>query len=131
MQKNILLGLLFCLSACGPIYNTDYQFSPPSSSGGRACVFQCEQGRMQCRQIEELQASRCQDHARYEQQRCRDDLRYNENRSPKWYECSAESCAENYDRCEDIYRACYQSCGGEVRATTRCVANCDQARKSF
>ena len=127
MKKIYFLSLSLCLSSCGPIYNTDYQFSPPRSEGGRACIFQCEQGRMQCRQIEELQARRCEDNSRYEQQRCRDDLRYNENRSPKWYECNEDSCDPNYGRCDDIYRACYQSCGGEVNSVTRCVANCDQA----
>jgi hypothetical protein len=119
--------VLTLVTSCGPVYDTNYSFSPPRSAEGRSCIFQCEQSKLQCQQIEDLEASRCRDFAQREERRCRDDIRYNENRTPKWYECSSESCSSDYERCETMHRACYQSCGGEVNVNTNCVANCDQA----
>lgn len=114
------------IAACGPIYDTQYNFRPPSSSEGRACIFQCEQSRQLCRQNEEYRADDCQRRSEWDQQRCEDQIYRTKGREPKWYECGSESCSADYDRCEGSYRACYQSCGGRVDAETRCVANCDQ-----
>lgn len=122
---SLLCFLVVFGAGCGPMYDTKYTFSPPRSAEGRSCVFQCEQGKLQCEQIENLEASRCRDYAERESRRCRDDIRYRENRDPKWYECSSESCSADYERCEHMYRACYQSCGGEIKTETTCVANCN------
>ena len=121
-----VIGLCLFFSACGPIYNTDYQFTPPSSTTGRVCTQQCENSKFQCQQMEEMSADRCRDRAQIEQQRCEDNIRWREGRDPKWYECGAESCSANTDRCDAQYRSCYQACGGRVDAHTYCVANCSQ-----
>jgi hypothetical protein len=119
-------GVMIAGIGCGPVYNTEYQFSPPDSDAGRACVFQCENSRQQCRQLEEYRADDCQRRASWDQQRCEDDIYRRKGREPKWYECGSESCSADYDRCDESYRSCYQSCGGKVNAETRCVANCDK-----
>ena len=111
---------------CGPMYETRYSFTPPKSANGRTCIFQCDNSRMQCRNFEEMHKSNCEMRGQLEEQRCENDIRYREGREPKWYECSTSSCSADYDRCDEIYRGCYQMCGGEVRSETVCVANCDQ-----
>lgn len=121
-----LVGIALAISSCGPIYDTTYQFIPPNSEGGRACVYQCENSRSQCRQIEDLRVDRCEQDSRYEQRRCEDDVYRREGRGPKWHECGGLVCTPEYDRCDDQYRSCYQSCGGTVQAETRCVANCEK-----
>ncbi|NDC39414.1 MAG: hypothetical protein EBZ48_15480 [Proteobacteria bacterium] len=114
------------LSGCGPMYNTSYSYTPPRSPEGRACTFQCNQIQIQCQQLEDMNRSRCQQDAQREQRECEWNIRITEGRKPKWYECGGDSCSVDYARCEQTYRACYQSCGGTVTAETRCVANCDK-----
>ena len=130
MKISSLLVLAFVLggvSACGPVYHTDYAFRPPKSAEGRSCVFQCEQSRQQCRQIEDMQQDNCQNRSYWENARCEDDIRRRKGREPKWYECGTDSCSADYDRCDDSYRSCYQSCGGEVQTNTYCVSGCEKA----
>ena len=123
-----LLGAagVLLLGACGPIYDTQYRFTPPESGQGVSCIYQCENSKLQCRQLEEYRADDCTRRAQYEAQRCEADIWRQKGRAPKWYECGSSSCSPEYDRCETQYRSCYQSCGGRVDAQTVCVANCDQ-----
>lgn len=114
------------LAACGPVYDTQYHFTPPPSSEGRSCVFQCDNSRLQCRQLEDYKNEDCQRRAEYDQRRCEDDIYRRKGREPKWYECGSSSCSPDYDRCEQLYRSCYQSCGGRVDQQTVCVSGCDQ-----
>lgn len=125
----LALLVVLLLGACGPVYNTEYTFSPPKSETGRSCTYHCDTNKFQCRQIEDMHAQRCQEQAYWEQQRCEAEIYRNKGRDPKWYECGTSSCSADYDRCEEQYRACYQSCGGKVESVTRCVANCEQTEK--
>lgn len=125
----VIWGMALALTGCGPMYDTQYVFSPPNSATGRTCVFQCEQNKYQCRQIEDMQNDRCEQQASYEKSRCEANLAWDKGRDPKWYECIEESCSPDYERCEAMYRSCYQACGGEVESRTVCVANCDQIPK--
>ena len=101
-------------------------FIPPSSSGGQACIYQCENGRQQCLQLDQYRVQNCETNAQYERDRCIADIWARKNREPKWYECGGDSCSEDTDRCDTVYRSCYQSCGGQVIQETKCIANCDQ-----
>ena len=79
---------------------------------------------MQMEQMREDQCNRIND---LERQRCADQIYDRKGRDPEWHECgSVTSCSADEERCESMYRSCYQGCGGEVRAETRCVANCEQ-----
>lgn len=120
----VLTWLLFC-SGCGPVYDTRYSFIPPTDPVGRSCIFQCENSRMQCNQIEELTKMNCEQRARQEQQACQWRM---EMRGEKehWYDCTAESCSTDTEQCDSMYRSCYESCGGRVEAQTVCVMNCGQ-----
>ena len=120
------LGGLASLTGCGPMYQTEYIYTPPKSQTGNACVFQCENSKQQCQQIQEMRSEDCERRAEYDYQRCEDRIYDREGRDAKWYECSRESCTADVERCEATYRSCYQSCGGKVEAQTRCVSNCDQ-----
>lgn len=125
LRASGLVGLLF-LVGCGPMYQTEYIYTPPESSSGSACIFQCENSKQQCQQIQSMRSEDCERRAEYEYQRCEDRIYDRKGRDAKWYECTRESCTEDTERCEASYRSCYQSCGGRVEAQTRCVSNCDQ-----
>ncbi len=115
------------LISCGPIYDTQYSYFPPESSEGRACIFQCENSRSQCQELEHYRNQDCERRSTYDYERCRDDIRYRYDREPKWNECSESSCSADEERCDSQFRYCYQSCGGRVDAQTVCVANCQGA----
>lgn len=121
-----LAAAVALLSGCGPIYDTQYTFIPPDDGNGRACVYQCENGKQQCEELEELKEESCEERAEAEYARCEERIYRRKGRDPKWNECYRESCSSDSERCETNYRSCYQSCGGKVNAETVCVANCDQ-----
>ena len=123
----IFFGAGLALTGCGPVYQTDYSFTPPKTDSGRSCTYHCETVKQQCRQIEELRVDRCEDQNRWESQRCEDELYRKKGRDSKWYECgSTQSCTADYEGCDSQYRACYESCGGRVDARTYCVSNCEK-----
>ncbi|MCI5158463.1 MAG: hypothetical protein D3906_08480, partial [Candidatus Electrothrix sp. AUS1_2] len=45
----LFLLILISLSACGPMYTTEFLLEPPTSQQGQVCVMQCEQNRSQCK----------------------------------------------------------------------------------
>lgn len=135
MTKTRYCGLLW-LSAlffqgCGPIYDTAYTFRPPTSGIGRICAAQCGVSRGQCAQLEDVRARQCESASQRDRILCETEVRIDKGREPKWYECGSDLCSANYELCESNYRACYQACGGEVRAETRCVANCAKVPAKF
>ena len=117
--------ILATLAACGPIFETRYSYTPPRSAEGRSCAFQCQNVKLQCQQIEEMQERQCNEHARWEQRRCEQDLAAR-GKKERWYDCGLETCSSNTERCEESYRACYQSCGGQVESSEICTYNCEK-----
>jgi len=121
----VLLVVSFSLSGCGPVYSTHYTYSPPDDPHGKACVFQCENSKLQCQQIKDMEAMQCRDQAEL---RYRDCQRRNDRRreGEKRDNCYRTYCSSaNYEQCEERYRACYQICGGEVVGEEVCTAFCD------
>ena len=124
--KPLIVLTFSALASCGPIYDTEYIYDPPENSSGRACIFQCENSKNQCEELDRYRKEECERHSEWQRERCEADIWRRKNREPKWHECGGETCSSNTERCETSYRSCYQSCGGKVRAETRCVMNCDQ-----
>lgn len=124
----VLLGIgVNGLISCGPMYDTQYTFIPPESAQGKACTYQCQNGKYQCEQIDRMQVDRCEESARREQERCKWDLAFRGEKE-HWYDCALDSCSANTEQCEAQYRSCFQMCGGTVNTQTVCVANCQQAQ---
>lgn len=120
------LILLTVLSACGPIYDTRYNFTPPNEPTGRVCTYQCENSRSSCLQMQAQMKQNCEMQNRTYEQMCETNIRLG-GREPKWYECSGQSCNDNSEMCESQYRSCYQACGGKVDSQQVCVMNCGGA----
>lgn len=132
----LCLGLLALLSACGPIYDTQYSLIPPASVEGRRCVGQCQQNRTICRQSCTISQQACLNDARtralYEYQAYvsrqtaeKQPIKKSVSDFERTYGCGTNSCE---DRCEANYRDCFGGlCGGQVVAQKVCTAFCDEA----
>ncbi len=133
----LCLAVMALLSACGPVYETQYSLIPPASAEGRLCVNQCQQNRNFCRQNCGMMQQACVNEARsralYEYQAYVN--RRNAEKQPikksvsdfdRSYSCGNSSCEA---RCEADYRDCFGgSCGGQVVAKTVCTAFCDEGK---
>ncbi len=135
----LCLGLIALLSACGPIYETQYSMIPPTSAQGRLCVSQCQQERSMCRQSCTMQEQTCRAEARsraaydYEayvrrQTAEKQPIKKRVSDFENSYGCGNSSC---HDRCESNYRDCFGGvCGGQVIANRVCTMFCDQQGSS-
>lgn len=126
---NFLLFLTF--ASCSPVFKTVYSYTPPTNDKGRSCVFQCENSKLQCEQLEDMRNERCQLQADRDYDRCESRKRYTykSNGKSECIEncfCYRQSCTVNYENCENRYRACYKICGGKVDSETVCVSNCEK-----
>ena len=128
----LLLVISFCL-ACGPVFRTNYTFSPPETESGRACIFQCENNKLQCEQLEDAKVDRCEAESSRDYERCERNKEYQydygkgREKCVRNCYCSRRWCSKaNYERCAAKYRSCYQTCGGLVHSETVCVRNCEQ-----
>lgn len=136
------LVALFGLSACGgPRYQTVYDYTPPAASEGRMCLNQCLDSKTYCersgQQVRLEQKKMClqQESARADaafHDYLRDMKEAGEKIEKDYYDfyrkysCNSYSSQASDPACEGNYRACYQNCGGQVRARTFCVANCEE-----
>ena len=129
MIKQLSL-LLLLLAGCGPIYDTVYDFTPPSTSAGRGCIDECGRSKSYCEDAERDRVDYCEEHQQRLMDQCNDRILREKNRAPKWTECGkTESCTADNEKCENRYRVCYQACGGTVTSKQECVAFCDSAKK--
>ncbi|MEZ4752834.1 MAG: hypothetical protein R3A13_00765 [Bdellovibrionota bacterium] len=131
-KLKVFLILILVLSACGPVYKTDYTYIPPKTESGRSCIFQCQNTKVQCEQLQELKYERCLDRADREYDRCERNKRYiykpnGERKCVDNCYCFRDSCSLDEETCEIRYRSCYGTCGGSVEAKTYCVSNCEKA----
>lgn len=122
----LLLSLVLIIVGCGPIYETRYNFVPPTEPHSAVCLTHCYTGKIQCQQLEQVQLDNCENRAERERYRCEWQIRRDKKREPKWYECGGSHCSVDEERCEANYRSCYQACGGQVNSEQVCVANCKQ-----
>ncbi len=123
------LIFLAALAGCGPIYDTVYSYTPPSSPAGKFCVDNCEDRQDDCERFENERAEYCEDRQREQMDRCADRISREKGRGPKFDECGkTESCTASLTRCEEDYRRCYGNCGGTVTSKQECVAFCDGAK---
>lgn len=117
----------FFVTACGPVYKTDYTYTPPKDASGRQCLNQCLALQSSCRSAAEDRAVRenaaCQQNAMVNYSVCLATAKSDAERN----RCSSYSyCDRKPDlrACDAEYRMCYQNCGGTVVGHQRCVSGC-------
>jgi hypothetical protein len=127
----LLILMVSLLSACGPIYQTTYTYSPPSSQTGKMCVNQCLQTKNNCQQMCQLQDQNCRMQARqdafYRYQQYRDEQTSRGEKNDR----SIDSFDDSYSRCNHSchcvsdFNICYENCGGVVQKNKVCTAFCN------
>ncbi len=126
MRAIQILLLTMVLAACGPIYETNYRYTPPSDPLSRPCISQCLADQSQCHNVAELKAEnsrlRCERDAREDYERCLGNASGEQGRAS----CNRRSCNQepNLSACGVDYRTCFQSCGGVVDEQRVCTFNC-------
>lgn len=137
MKRLLSIGYLVAaallLTACGPIYRTDYTYVPPKSSKGPMCIAQCEQSRNTCNQMCEMQKQTCRAQGRQtallEYQIYKNDQERSGRKVKKtiddfdhsYYDCD-HACG-----CQENFNICYTACGGQIQEHRVCTAFCDKA----
>ena len=122
----LCLLLVMSLNACGPIYDTNYKFTPPTNPQGKRCTEQCPEIKEECLELEEIRKEDCDEINRRHVEDCTEKLAREKNRGPKWTECgNIRGCGISQEKCEEAYRSCYRSCGGQIQAEKVCIANCE------
>jgi hypothetical protein len=115
----VLVSLMLgALSACGPMYTTEYMLSPPETQQGQVCAMQCEQNRTQCKNNVKDALKDCghrNEIASIKLENCikSGDMTCYDTRTP----CPPP----NFEQCNKEHRYCYQSCGGKVVPQVTCV----------
>ena len=109
LQKIIAAAaILFLLAACGPIYDTRYEYKRPSNPD-RGCFAQCTSAKSQCESINRLAELQRQE---LEYLRCRDEVDDKRAKNRRWCGGQYDSCRDkakgNKQRrqCEDDYDRC-------------------------
>ncbi|MBS0359448.1 MAG: hypothetical protein JSS53_09280 [Proteobacteria bacterium] len=122
----MVIVCFFAVTACGPMYRTNYNYIPPVDMQGKMCAMQCEQVKLQCFHLAEAEYQNC---------RLREEINMREERHHRHHDkkghwndfygsfCSADTTKQ---QCESSYRSCYEICGGRVVTNTQCVAFCDK-----
>jgi hypothetical protein len=121
------------VAACGPVYKTTYELTPPQTAEGRLCVSQCQQTKSACQSAGYDRYARCKT-----EQRAYAERKFNEYRIQQLlldkpikksqrsfyggYSCSHERSYKS--GCEQDFVGCFTTCGGAVKPHTVCVRNC-------
>lgn len=124
----MVVGLL---TACGPIYETQYAYVPPHSNMGKMCVANCTQGKSMCEQMCQMRKQQCLSDARRDAREDYREYKYDRHREgqavkkderdfDRSYRCN-EAC-----NCAPQFNSCYAACGGQVLEKQVCVAFCDK-----
>ena len=123
-MKKIAILVAATVAACGPQYRTETNFIPPQTDAGRACVFQCDNVQLQCRQLADARAQNQTLLKQQEYNQCLANAQASTNPYAS-LSCSNTPVSASYGNCTGQYEQCYRTCGGQVQKTTYCVSGCD------
>lgn len=118
MIPGIILLMLVALSACGPLYKTEYTLEPPATQQGQICVMQCEQNRTQCKNNVESTLKDCKHSNEIASIKLESCIKAGEMTC---YDTRTACPPPNFEQCNKEHRYCYQSCGGKVFPQITCI----------
>ena len=136
VRITLMMVGLGAVAACGPVYKTTYELTPPQTAEGRMCVTQCQQTKSACQQSGYDRYQRCKSEKlayaerkfneyRIQQLLLKKPIKKSQRSFYGGYSCSVE---KSYARgCEQDFVGCFSTCGGTVTPRTVCTANCEKA----
>ncbi len=124
---------VLALSACGPVYKTDYHLTTPPTQEGKicanncldkkaACQATCRADEAECKHIKALEAENAWLRYREERREQGRELKKTKSSFENYSACNSSNCLEN---CESFHRVCHSNCGGDVVEHTVCTAFCE------
>tara|TARA_R110000824_G_scaffold118960_14_gene272291 strand:+ start:428145 stop:428576 length:432 start_codon:yes stop_codon:yes gene_type:complete len=138
----VIMAVTLGLAACGPMMETRYEFTPPTSKSGMQCVQNCQADQSMCQADARAAKERCREEADRKADRdyhkakddyivalrlhAKDPAQFPEPREPYRSSPSYYQCDRLGAECTGQYNMCYRSCGGQIMEHQVCVANCDQ-----
>ncbi|XCN73024.1 MAG: hypothetical protein Q3M24_22570 [Candidatus Electrothrix aestuarii] len=114
----LFLLILISLSACGPMYKTEYILEPPTSQQGKVCVMQCEQNRSQCKNNLQLAQKDCEHQNEIASIKLENCLKAGEMTC---YDSRKPCPPLDFEQCNKEHRYCYQACGGKAIPQITCI----------
>jgi hypothetical protein len=135
--RNLFIGLAAAtLVACGPVYKTTYELTPPQTAEGRLCTSQCQQTKSACQRGGYDRYQLCKERKQAHAERAYNDYRMQQLMQKKpikksrrhfysGYSCRQEASYKK--SCEQDFVGCFATCGGKVTPHTICTANCEKA----
>ncbi|MDX2028456.1 MAG: hypothetical protein SFW62_07460 [Alphaproteobacteria bacterium] len=134
MRSAKALFLLLTLMLPGCAASETHSYITPPTPGGRLCASQCQEAKDYCSETCHIQQRQCV--TRVQGQALMDYQKYTAGQyfqrqaielRPRDFErmtpCNdaLKTCS---DKCEDHYRACFESCGGQVKTESSCQFMC-------
>ena len=141
-----IIILFFILTSCGPVYQTNYSYSPPEEMAGKQCLSLCSAQRQSCSSNCRDREQTCEIVARTldlaENLSCNKRKKYCNNNPDasgcifdKNMDCNESSgshsnCTNEKKECKSeclsYYNECYINCGGKIDTQSICVQFCDK-----
>ena len=129
----LLVFSLGSLSACSPVYKTEYQFTPPETAEGIACANNCldalhsctgscQSKETECRYIEDLKSELEYQLYIREQSLLKKAVERKRSSFTNYRHCNT-GCKK---QCQSSQRICHSNCGGGVAKHRYCSAFCDE-----
>ena len=132
MSRILAVAITMTLLSCGPVFRTQFNYTPPATPEGRGCISQCEGQRAQCEALEQQRNMLCEQQSQMQHQTCvtQADSAYSSctasgNTSCFRNVCIRRPCFVNLASCEQPYNRCYSTCGGQVQEEQVCVRRCE------
>lgn len=106
------------LSACGPLYTTEYLLEAPETQQGQLCIMQCKQNRDQCKNDLKSALKDCRHRNEIAALKLKNCLKAGEMTC---YDSRTPCPPLDFEQCNKEHRYCYQSCGGKVVPQITCM----------
>ena len=133
----VLTTMGLSVAACGPVFKTTYELTPPQTAEGRVCVSQCQQTKgicqtagydryQRCKTEQRAYAERKFNEYRIQQLLLKQPIKKSQRHFHSGYSCRHE---QSYKAgCQQDFIGCFSTCGGTVKPQVVCTANCDEVR---
>jgi hypothetical protein len=125
LQKLIFISLTLVLASCASGYKGDYDFIPPTSEAGMACVAGCEKAKALCEKVCHSDKGECLQRVQEQAQIDFEEYVAAQNaagapvtRSLASFE-DKKVCYQRGCDCQIEYNECFQLCGGRLVAQAK------------
>jgi hypothetical protein len=125
LQKLIFTGLALLLAGCASGYKGDYDFIPPASEAGVACVAGCDKARTLCEKVCHADKGECLQRVQEQAQIDFEGYVAAQNAAGAPVTRSLASfvdkriCYQQGCDCQIEYGECFQLCGGQLVAKAK------------